>query len=649
MCGIAGYVGSAPPGLLSRMLGALKHRGPDDDGRWEGPGVALGMTRLAIIDLVTGRQPMVSEDGRYTLVFNGEIYNYRALRRDLESAGHRFRTQSDTEVLLQTLAALGLAGVEFLRGMFAFACWDRAEERLLLGRDRLGKKPLFTARVGDALLVASEIKALRCHPDLPTEPDRVALDHYLAFGYTPGDRSLFRAVQKLPPAHVGVWQRGVLTLSRYWEPRPGPAPATFAEATAATRERLREAVRLRLESDVPVGVFLSGGIDSGSIVGLVREVSDQPVRTFTVGFEGAPDFDERELARAVATRHGTVHTELAVDPDRPELLDDVLDAFDEPFADSSAVLTLLVARATAGHVKVALAGIGGDELFGGYPRYLGIRLARVYDRLPMAARRWLTRAVPAVIPETMGSRNLGSWVRRFTAHPEAGPTFRYERWMQFFPTEQPSDLFTDDWIRAAGPPPPLIQPDRPGPEPPTDPEVFAVWWDLMRYVPNDLLAMADRLGMAASLEVRAPFCDHELVAFSLGLHPHLKTRGFRLKALLRAAVADLLPPAVLRGRKRGFMLPIGRWLQTSWRDRMEDLLSPPSVRRRGWFRPEVVETLKAEHLTGRRNRADQLWTLMVLEAWCRRVFDGPPGGAGAGFASPARGSAGVAAPGRGRP
>lgn len=636
MCGIAGYVGSAPPGLQSRMLATLKHRGPDESGGWEGAGVALGATRLAIIDLVTGQQPMVSEDGRYTLVFNGEIYNYRALRRDLESAGHRFRTRSDTEVLLQTLAARGLAGVEALRGMFAFACWDRGERRLLLGRDRLGKKPLFTAQIGDTFLFASEIKALRCHPDLPAEPDRVALEHYLAFGYTPGDRSLFRGVHKLPPAHVGLWKGGALTTSRYWEPRPAPAPATFAEAAAATRERLREAVRLRLESDVPVGVFLSGGIDSGSIVGLVREVTDRPVLTFTVGFEGAPDFDERDLARAVATRHGTAHTELMLDPDRPGLLDDVLDAFDEPFADSSAVPTLLVARATSAHVKVALAGIGGDELFGGYPRYLGIRLARAYDRLPMAARRAVARAGAAVIPETTGSRNLGSWIRRFTAHPEADPASRYIRWMQFFPAEHLSDLLTDDWVRRAGPPLPLVPPDPPGPEPPADPEVFAVWWDLMRYLPDDLLAMADRLGMAASLEIRAPFCDHELVAFSLGLPPHLKTRGFRLKALLKAAVADLLPPAVLRGQKRGFMLPIGRWLQTSWRDRMEDLLSPAAVRRRGWIRPEVVETLKVEHLTGRRNRADQLWALMVLEAWCRRVFDGAlgtgvvlrPGGSG---------------------
>jgi len=234
------------------MLATLKHRGPDDTRGWEDPGVALGATRLAIIDLVTGQQPMTSADGRYTLVFNGEIYNYRALRRDLESAGHRFRTRSDTEVLLHTLAIRGLAGVEALRGMFAFACWDRVEKRLLLGRDRLGKKPLFTARVGDAFLFASEIKALRCHPDLPAEPDRVALEHYLAFGYTPGGRSLFRGVYKLPPAHVGLWKGGALTTSRYWEPRPGPAPATFAEAAAATRERLREAVRLRLESDVPV-------------------------------------------------------------------------------------------------------------------------------------------------------------------------------------------------------------------------------------------------------------------------------------------------------------------------------------------------------------------------------------------------------------
>ena len=623
MCGIAGYVGAAPPGLLPAMVKALDHRGPDDSGVHVDAEAGLGMTRLAIIDLVTGRQPMATDDGSAWLVFNGEIYNYRALRAELEARGHVFRTQSDTEVILRAWQAFGDDAVPRLHGMFAFALWDARRHALLLARDRLGKKPLYYWQADGLFVFASEIKALLCHPAVPRDLEPEAFHHYLAFGYAPAHRSMLAGIDKVPPAHVAVVTQGRLVTRRYWSlPSARPAASvTFAEAAGRMRAAVREAVRARLQSDVPLGVFLSGGIDSAAIVASMRELTGGPIATFTVGFGAEASFDERPLARQVARRFATTHHEEVLVPDVAGLLPGVVDALDEPFADSSAIPTFAVAMSTARHVKVALSGIGGDEAFAGYPRYLGVRLAGRYDRVPRPVRALAERLVLRLVPESESSRNWGNRVRRFVADGDRGVAERYIGWTRFFGEATLAELATPGlrarWhedVEAAA----RAAFAGHGHDDPVD---GAFRTDLAVYLPEDLLVMADRMSMAHSLELRAPFCDHELLEATLALPPSLKLRRGRLKALLKAAFADVLPPAVLAAPKRGFMIPLARWLRRDLRDVMEDLLAPAQLRARGLFDPAAVSRLKAEHLDGARSHGDRLWTLMMTELWMRRYCD----------------------------
>ncbi|PYN90707.1 MAG: asparagine synthase (glutamine-hydrolyzing) [Candidatus Rokuibacteriota bacterium] len=625
MCGIVGHVGATAPGLLPAMLGLLKHRGPDDSGiRVEGD-VGLGMTRLAIIDLVTGRQPMSDAGGRYWIVFNGEIYNFRQLRAELMTAGRRFRTRSDTEVILHAYAVHGEACVERLAGMFAFAIWDDAERRLFLARDRLGKKPLYYWHRDRLFLFASEPKALLCHPAVARSVDWSALHHYLAFGYTPVTRSIFDSIRKLPPAHTATVVEGRLTQRRYWQPPAGaPSPGTRAgreESAAAVRAGLREAVRLRLESDVPLGVFLSGGIDSSAVVASMREVTSGRIATFSVGFgRAAPTYDELPYARLVARRFATDHHEEILEPDVRAILPDIVRAFDEPFGDSSAIPTFVVAQATARHVKVALSGIGGDETFGGYPRYLGLRVAALHDKLP----RWLrhaSRSLAGRLPDSASSRNWADWARRFTAEPDATPGDRYIGWTRFFGDAQLATLATPALAAHLGPAVDEHQQSAFASGRPGDPVDGAFRVDLAAYLPDDLLAMADRMSMAHSLEVRAPFCDHRIIEESLRLSSSAKMPGGRLKGLLKAAFAGVLPREVLAHRKHGFMIPLGDWLRRDLRPTLDDLLAPDCVRARGLFDADAVEALKQEHLSGARTHADRLWTLMMLELWAREYLD----------------------------
>ncbi|HSB67762.1 MAG TPA: asparagine synthase (glutamine-hydrolyzing) [Candidatus Methylomirabilis sp.] len=624
MCGIAGFVGQIQPDILEGMLSVLAHRGPDDQGTWLGPGVGLGMRRLAIIDLAGGGQPMSNEDGSAWIVFNGEIYNHRSLRPDLEAKGHRFRSRSDTEVILHLYEEEGERCVDRLRGMFAFALWDVSRQTLILARDRVGKKPLYYWHRGNRLLFASEIKALLLDPEVSREVDWEALQHYLAFGYTPAARSIYAQIAKLPPAHMATLQGDALRLEEYWRlPPPGPAGRTSkADLTSRVREEVREAVRLRLESDVPLGVFLSGGIDSSALVACMREVSGGRIATFSIGFgRETASFDEMPFARMVARRFETEHTEEILEPKVADLLPAILRHLDEPFADSSAVPTFVVAQATSRHVKVALSGIGGDEAFAGYPRYLGLHLSEMYARLP----RWV-RAVPAAIlprllQESEASRNWGDWARRFLAGADRALPARYIGWTRFFDADHLDRLATpalrDRWhADPEGRQLAAFAAHRPG-----DARDGAFRVDLSTYLPDDLLVMADRMSMAHSLELRAPFCDHRLIELSLGIPSAAKMPGLHLKGLLKAAFADVLPREILTHRKQGFMIPLGRWLRTDLRDILEDLLSPDRIRRRGLFLPDAVERLKHEHLQGIQGHGDRLWTLMMAELWMQAYLD----------------------------
>src|SRR3989442_1624102 len=511
MCGIAGYVGGAPPELLAAMVGALKHRGPADEGIHVEPGVGLGMTRLAIIDLVTGRQPMSTADSAAWIVFNGEIYNFRALRATLEARGRRFRTRSDTEVILGGYTEYGEGGVEHLRGMFAFAIWDRARGTLFLARDRLGKKPLYYWHRDGLLLFASEPKALLRHPAVSRSLDWKALHHYLAFGYTPAARSIFAGIAKVPPAHIGTLRGGRLSLRRYW----------------------------RLPAGTPASV--------------------------------APPF--------------------------------------------------IVARAPARYVKVALSGIGGDEAFGGSPRYLGVRVSERYARLPRPLRRGLAAVAPRLVPKSRSSRNLGDWARRFVAGAEAPMPDRYIGWTRFFDDDRLGRLATPALPAELAGPVDAVQRSAFAASGHRGPVDGAFRIDLETYLRDDLLTMADRMSMAHSLELRAPFCDHQLIEASLAMPPTTKIPGLRLKGLLKTAFAPILPAPVLSHRKQGFMIPLGDWLKTDLRGTLEELLAPDQVRARGLFEPAEVERLKAEHLAGARTHADRLWTLMMAELWIREYQD----------------------------
>jgi asparagine synthase (glutamine-hydrolysing) len=626
MCGIAGWVGQAPPELLPAMLDLLRHRGPDDSGTWVDGDVALGMTRLAIIDLVTGRQPMSDDGKRLWIVFNGEIYNFRGLRADLEAKGHRFRTRSDTEVILGAYAEYGEACVDHLRGMFAFAVWDRARSTLFLARDRLGKKPLYYWHQGRTLLFASEPKALLLHPAVSRTLEWGAFHHYLAFGYTPAARSIFAGIAKLPPAHTATLRDGRLTVHRYWRlPEGGPPPAApepVEETAARVRHELREAVRLRLESDVPLGVFLSGGVDSSAVVASMREVTSGRIATFSVGFGRAfSSYDERPYARLVADRFGTDHHEEILEPKLAELLPTLVRHFDEPFADSSAIPTFVVAQATARHVKVALSGIGGDETFGGYPRYLGVRLAERYARLPRWLRHGAGAAVSKLVSDSRSSRNLGDWIRRFVAGAEMPMPDRYIGWTRFFGGAGLERLATPALRASLGPGVDAAQRSAFAAHGHGDPMDGAFRIDLATYLPEDLLVMADRMSMANSLELRAPFCDHRIVEASLGIPPAVKVPGRRLKGLLKTAFTDVLPRPVLEHRKQGFMIPLGSWLAGELRGTMDDLLAPEQIRARGLFEPAEVERIRREHLGGARDHADRLWTLMMAELWTREYLD----------------------------
>jgi len=627
MCGIAGWVGAGGGNreVLDAMLKILEHRGPDDTGRYLDGEAALGMTRLSIIDLVTGQQPMRSEDGAVTLVFNGEIYNFRDLRGELQARGRRFATRSDTEVLLRAWEAYGPACVDRLRGMFAFAVWDARRRRLFLARDRVGKKPLYYWHRDGVLVFASEPKALLRHPAVGRALDLTALEHYAAFGYTPAARSIFDGIAKLPPGHTATLAGGVLSVARYWTLPAGAAtaarPAPREELLGRVRAEVRDAVRARLEADVPLGVFLSGGVDSSVIVACMRELNVGRLATFSVGFGADLSHDERPYARAVAQRFETEHHEEVLEPKAADLAAAVVRYVDEPFADSSAIPTLVVAEATARHLKVALSGIGGDETFGGYPRYLGVRLSEAWARAPRVLRAG-PEALARWLPDSAGSRNLGDWARRFADGAGRPMPERYIGWTRFFDAQALDALATPALARHFGSD--VEAPHRAAWAGRRDGDAVDGAWriDLATYLPDDLLTMADRMSMARSLELRAPFCDHRLIEFSLTIPAAAKLEGFRLKALLKAAFADVLPPTVVNRRKQGFMIPLSRWLRTTLRDLVDDTLAPERVRARGLWRPEVVARLVSEHLAGARTHGDRIWTLVILELWMREYLDG---------------------------
>jgi asparagine synthase (glutamine-hydrolysing) len=622
VCGICGIVsdgGRIDREELEAMSARLVHRGPDSDGSFvsappRGGGVGIAARRLSIIDLETGDQPLAGEDGLIHVVQNGEIYNYRELAAELAAKGHRFSSHGDTEVIAHLYEEHGLGFASRLRGMFAVAIWDARERRLVLARDRFGIKPLYYRLDGSELRFASELRALP-----RGEIDLEALEAYLAFNFVPAPYSIFREVRKLQPGHLLVWEGGKVSIERFARPEPEPADrlrsGSSAELAEELRGRLRDSVRAHLVSDVPVGVFLSGGVDSSLIAALAAQESSEPLRTFTIGFRER-SFDETAGARQVAERYGTDHRELVLQPDPELLLRALAEAFDEPFADSSALPTYLVSELAASEVKVCLSGEGGDELFGGYYTYSADLLAL---RVGPLAR--LARPLAELLPSSNARVSFEYKAKRFTRAAHLPPLERHHAWKEIFSPElraeltgresgfDPVDLLRARFRETEGA------------------ELLARLQDVDLGLPlvDDLLVKTDRASMAHSLEARVPLLDTVVASFALALPTRLKVSGLRKKILLRRAAEPLLPKEVVHGRKRGFSIPAAAWLRGELEPFAREVLAPEVLRRQGFFSPEAVTGLLARHRQRKEDLSRQLWGLIAFTLWYEGQVEKEPG------------------------
>lgn len=625
MCGIHGLLHldgrAVEPALLSAMGDLTRHRGPDDEGLHVDGACGIGMRRLSIIDLAGGHQPLSNADGTLWLVCNGEIYNYRELRAELQALGARFKTGSDCEVLLHGYAAWGDDFVHRLNGMFDFALWDARRRRLLIGRDRLGVKPLYVLQDHRRLAFATEAKALLGLPGVRTELDRGALADYLHLGYVAAPHCLFKGLRKLPPATLLAVEDGQVREWRYWRIGEGiDREASTDEWVRRVQAQMERSVHMQMVSDVPIGAFLSGGIDSSAVVGYMARHSSQPIRTYAIGFEGGEAealYNELPYARRVAELFGTRHREIIVKPDVVGLLPRLLWHLDEPIADTAFITTYLVSEFARQDVKVILSGVGGDELFGGYRRYLGAHYARRYQALPGWARR-LATAAGRQLPADRHSKWLNTMrlAKGFIASAEMGADARYRSYLQVMSREAVASLLLvappagGDRLDAAF-----------GGAGKTDELNRLLAVDAETQLPDDLLLLTDKMSMAVSLECRVPLLDHQLVELAASMPSAIKVRDGRLKHVMKQALAPMLPDEILHRKKRGFGTPMGAWLKKELAPVLRELLSPEVVRARGLFDPAAVGSLMADHDANRSDGTDALLALMNLEIWSRVYLD----------------------------
>ncbi|MBT6154308.1 MAG: asparagine synthase (glutamine-hydrolyzing) [Planctomycetaceae bacterium] len=650
MCGIAGacWTSHAEPlseTVLERMISAIRHRGPDDSGMYfsaaDGSGAAkpqaaLGHRRLSIIDLDSGHQPLANEDKTVWIAFNGEIYNYRELRQQLQAGGHHFRTETDTETIVHLYEDHGVDCVKHLRGMFAFALWDEKKGMLLLARDRLGQKPLFYRRESNRLLFGSELKSLLEVPGAPRELDIEAVDNFLTYQYVPHPQCILKGYNKLPPAHRAVYNNGALTVERYWTP-PYPADVandnqdTFSADEAARfspsqwqtqlRETLTEAVELRMRSDVPLGAFLSGGIDSTIIVGLMQQLSPRPVQTYSIGFS-IPQFDERTFAREAAEMLGTEHHEQVVTPDALEILPRLIWHYDEPFADSSAIPTMALSAMTRKNVTVALSGDGGDELFAGYDRYQAVRLAARSDRLPGPLRALLTANIWQKLPASVDQKSFRRRLKRFLGALGEPPERRYLRWIAIFDPQRLKQLYSDDFrTRLNGHDSADMILKAYAACPNRDIVTRTTATDVETYLPCDILTKVDIASMSVGLECRSPFLDHRVVELAARMPIELKQHRGRGKQILTDTFADLLPSSIQTRKKMGFGVPLDHWFRDELRPLLDETILSKRAAERGMFDTRQVRRLVDEHVTRRWDHSYRLWSLLVLEMWQREFLD----------------------------
>ncbi len=620
MCGICGIYnresGAAVAGAdIQAMCDAIIHRGPDDEGQYlQGP-VGLGMRRLAIIDLATGRQPIFNEEGDAVIVLNGEIYNHLELRRDLEKRGHRFCTRSDTEAILHAYEEYGEGCPSHLNGMFAFAIWDVRRQRLFIARDRIGKKPLYYHFDGRRLVFASEIKAILRLREIPREIDPRALDAYLTCEYIPAPLSIFKGIRKLPQGHWLSLDGEGLRIQRYWQLHYRASAASEADLAAEFLDLLRDAVRIRLMSEVPLGAFLSGGLDSSAVVAMMSQTAERGVKSYSIGFDNAT-YNELPWARMVANHFGTEHHEEIITPDAVGLTERIVRQLDEPLGDFSVFPTWMVSEMARKHVTVVLSGDGGDELLGGYETYIAERMARRYARLPGWLRKGAIEPLVALLPPTEKKKGFVNKSRRFIEGCRLPADLQHVRWMIFLQEAEKGLLYSPAlrgaladhdpyaFIRQA-----FAACDSPEP---LDQQEYV---DIVTYLADDIMVKVDRMSMAVSLEARAPFLDHRLVEFCASLPPHLRLNGKRSKYILKQAFRGILPDEILDRRKEGFSIPIKSWMKEELKPMLLDFLSPAALTATGCFEHVHVQRLIGEHLAGRENHSHRLWALLMFQMW----------------------------------
>jgi len=629
MCGICGKLYCNPmrkaeQNNISAMASVLAHRGPDDHGIYVDGPVGIGHQRLSIIDISpAGHQPMSNEDGSIWIVFNGEIYNFEELRMELQGKGHVFTSHTDTETIIHLYEEEDTDCLNRLRGMFAFAIWDSTKQRLFIARDRVGKKPLVYAVTDDAIIFASEIKALLQDPSVTAEVDCEALHHYLTYQYVPSPWTMFKGIRKLPPAHSLVVEREKITTRQYWQLSYAQKLTlpTLGDYVEQFMDVFTEAVKIRLRSDVPLGAFLSGGIDSSATVAVMSQFANRAIKTFSIGFD-VSEYNETTFAAMVAKKFNTDHTEFIVNPDAISILPKLVWHYNEPFADSSAIPTYYVSKLTREHVTVALNGDGGDESFAGYERYIADKLAGYYEKIPCIAREHIIKRCLSFVPHQENRNSFFRRLKRFVNGISEKAERRYVRWICGFDNEMKNDLYSAafaektaaidsvdlivNWYAKA------------------DASAFldkTLFVDVKSYLPDDLLVKVDIASMANSLEARSPFLDHKLMEFAAALPPHLKLNGIQSKYLLKKAFSSVLPRSVLYRKKMGFGVPIDRWLRNELKELTYQILLEKRTVERGLFKEQAVRMLIDEHMLKRADNSYRIWALLFMEVWYRMFID----------------------------
>lgn len=617
MCGICGIIGKYDKALLEKMCEAMLHRGPDSDGVYSEDDMGMGIRRLKIIDLETGDQPIHNENHNLWIVFNGEIYNYKELRSDLIKKGHSLYTKTDTEVILHLYEEYGNDCVNYLRGMFAFAIWDSDKKRLFLARDRVGIKPLYYSFNNGRFLFASELKAILKDSSVSRMLDLESLEYYLTFLYIPAPFTIFKSINKLPPGHTLVMEGGVIKVRRYWKLDFGQEKIETEDYySERIKELLKEVTRLHMISDVPIGALLSGGLDSSTIVALMSKLTNYPIKTFSIGFEEKfSSYNELEFSRQIAKQFGTEHREFIIKPNIVETLPKVINHLEEPFADSSAILNYLICQEARKFVTVGLTGIGGDEIFGGYPRYLGLMIDEKYQRVPRFLRAGLSR-LSGFIPQTTDSQNIGGRLSRFLKASCETENQRYLSWLTYFDPLMKSQLLNQP-IKVGK----YIHNDYLDEEESGDSLNRASYLDINTYLVDDLLIMADKMSMANSFELRVPLCDHKLMEFCSSIPFSVKLKNLKLKSLFKKTIEGVLPQEIIDKRKQGFMVPLADWLKDDLKDFVKDALSEEAVNRRGYFNSDYVAKILDLHFKGKKVMTHQIWALLVFELWAKKYLD----------------------------